>query len=51
MRDLSTEELTHVYGAGGKGKSCPPPKYKPCKGGRGKGGSSKSYRCGKGGSS
>ena len=55
MRDLEMEELTHVYGAGGRGKSpCPPRKQPKCgKGGssRGKGGSSRRSRCGKGGSS
>ena len=28
MRDLRSEELTHVYGAGGKGKRCAPKKHK-----------------------
>ena len=32
MRDLSTQELGFVYGAGGKSKSCKPKKSK-CKGG------------------
>ena len=63
MRDLSTQELGFVYGAGGKSKACKPKKAK-CKGGssgsRGRGGSSGSRgkgsgssrgRCGKGGSS
>ena len=63
MRDLSTQELGFVYGAGGKSK-CKPPKKRKCKGGssgsRGRGGSSGSRgtgssggrgRCGKGGSS
>jgi hypothetical protein len=27
MRNLKTEELTHVYGAGGRGKSSCPPKH------------------------
>ncbi len=58
MRDLEMEELTHVYGAGGRCKSPAPPKHRPRCGkggsGRGKGGSSRGRgrgRCGKGGSS
>ena len=58
MRDLSTQELGFVYGAGGKSK-CKPPKKSKCKGGssgsRKHGSRSKSKksgsRCGKGGSS
>lgn len=54
MRDLDNEELFHVYGAGGKGKSpCPPSKHSPFK--RRHGSSSGGYgggkRHGKGGSS
>jgi hypothetical protein len=37
MRNLTTEELVHVYGAGGKGSSCAPRKNS-C-GGSGHGGS------------
>jgi hypothetical protein len=36
MRDLSTQELGFVYGAGGKGKCAPPPKSR-CKGGSSRG--------------
>jgi hypothetical protein len=61
MRDLSTQELGFVYGAGGKSK-CKPPKKSKCKGGssgsrkhgsRSKGSGSRGSRgrCGKGGSS
>lgn len=33
MRDLRIDELSHVYGAGGRG-SCRPPRPKnPCRGG------------------
>lgn len=54
MRDLEKEELSHVYGAGGRGKSpCPPSKHPRFK--RGGGSSSAGYgggkRHGKGGSS
>jgi hypothetical protein len=39
MRDLTTAEIGHVYGAGGKGRSsCNPD---PCKGSRSKGSKSK----------
>ncbi len=57
MRDLSTTELTNVYGAGGKGCSPKPPSRKvKCRGGsgsRGKGsrGKGSGSRRGKGGSS
>jgi len=55
MRDLFTEELSQVYGAGGKGKSPRAPKRKnKCKGrsgsGSGRRGGSSGSR-GKGGSS
>jgi hypothetical protein len=61
MRDLSTQELGFVYGAGGSSK-CKPPKKSKCKGGssgsrkhgsRSKGSGSRGSRgrCGKGGSS
>jgi hypothetical protein len=58
MRDLEMEELTHVYGAGGRGRSpCPPSKPPRCgrggkSGSRGRGsGSGRGKRCGRGGSS
>ena len=55
MRDLLVEELGQVYGAGGKGKYCKPPKPPKCKGGSGSGkkgkGKGSSKRWGKGGSS
>ncbi len=42
MRDLRTEEMTHVYGAGGKGKSyCKPVKCHSGKGSKSKGSKSK----------
>jgi hypothetical protein len=38
MRDLDSNELVSVYGAGGRGKKCAPPKKsKKCKGGSGSG--------------
>lgn len=37
MRDLRTEELSQVYGAGGKSKNCRKPPKRKCKGGRGSG--------------
>jgi hypothetical protein len=58
MRDLTFEEVSHVYGAGGRSKSPSPPKHRPCRPKRpkcrGRGGSgsdSGGGRCGKGGSS
>lgn len=58
MRDLSSEELVHVYGAGHKQSPCAPkhrPKkrHNPCKGkgGSGSGSGRGRGRCGKGGSS
>lgn len=39
MRDLQIEELSHVYGAGGRG-SCRPRRSNPC-GSRGRGSRSK----------
>lgn len=52
MRDLLVEEIGQVYGAGGKGKNCKPPKAKKCKGGsKGSKSRGKGSRCGKGGSS
>ena len=54
MRDLKTEELSQVYGAGGRGKrDCAPKKHKK-KGGSSKSGGSKGgsgSRCRRGGSS
>jgi hypothetical protein len=43
MRDLNTEELGFVYGAGGKSR-CKPPKKSKCKGSRSKGSRSKGSR-------
>lgn len=56
MRDLSSEEMVHVYGAGGRSKSpCPPRKQSGSKSRRSKGGTTGRYgrgsRHGKGGSS
>ncbi len=58
MRDLSSEELVHVYGAGSKQSPCgpkhrpnKPKKRNPCKGKGGSGSGSHRSRCGKGGSS
>lgn len=57
MRDLSTTELSNVYGAGGKGCSPKPPSRKvKCRrgsssGGRGKRCKGSGSRRGKGGSS
>jgi len=48
MRDLSTQELSHVYGAGGSSKACKPVKTK-CKGksgSRGKGSGSRKHGSG-----
>ena len=43
MRDLNLAELSHVYGAGGKSKSC----YSPCsgKGSKSKKSKSKKTKC------
>ena len=52
MRDLSTQELGFVYGAGGSSK-CKPPKKSKCKGGSSgsrKHGSRSGSRCKKSGS-
>ena len=62
MRDLRTDEMSQVYGAGGRGSCRPPRAHNPCgtrgRGSRskGKGGGSGSRskgrgRCGKGGGS
>ena len=50
MRSLKIEELTHVYGAGGKGKSCSTGKGKGGTGSKGHGskhrsGGSKGRHC------
>jgi hypothetical protein len=57
MRDLEMEELSHVYGSGGRGKSPSPPSKPPrcgkrgggSRGGSGSGGRGKHH--GRGGSS
>jgi hypothetical protein len=41
MRNLKIEELTHVYGAGGSGKSCSPSKGKGGTGSKGHGSTGK----------
>ncbi len=52
MRDLNTQELTHVYGGTGKSKCAPPPKkYKGCKPSRGGSSGGGRTRYGKGSSS
>jgi hypothetical protein len=56
MRDLTSEETIHVYGAGSRGKSprgpCPPKKRRNrCRGGSGSGSGHKRCKGGKGGSS
>ncbi len=51
MRDLKTEELTHVYGAGGRGKKWCPPKKHHKKAKKGGGSSKSGSGHGRGGSS
>src|SRR4051794_22212635 len=43
MRTLKIDELTHVYGAGGKGKSCSTDKGKGGTGSKGHGSKNKSH--------
>jgi hypothetical protein len=53
MRDLKSEELSHVYGAGGRGKNCHTRKGKHGTGSKGRGshgssGRSKHRKCKRG---